>query len=78
VTVGVRKGVFDATKLSTTLARHPQRPGTRILHDLLHRYLDPTDRKSGLERSFDAYARTDPRIPPYERNVYLGPYEIDC
>jgi hypothetical protein len=60
------------------MARHERRPGIAKLQLVAGRYLDPTDRKSGLEESFDAHCRSDPRIPPYEKNVHLGPYEIDC
>ena len=24
------------------------------------------------------HAATDPRIPPYDKNVHMGPYEFDC
>lgn len=78
VTAAVRKQIFDADKLAATLARHPQRPGTRIVKNVLDRYLEPADRKSGLERSFDEHTANDPRIPPYEKNIHIGPYEIDC
>jgi hypothetical protein len=78
VTAAVRKRIFDPKSMQATLARHERRPGTGILKEILHRYLDPNDRKSGLEHSFDAYAATDHRIPPYDTNVHLGPYEIDC
>jgi len=78
VTEAVRKRSFDPKSLRATLARHERHPGTATLKKLLNRYLDPSDRKSGLERSFDAYAATDPRIPPYDKNVHLGPFEIDC
>ena len=64
--------------MEETLARHERRPGVAILKDVYGRYRPGPDRKSGLERSFDAHAATDPRIAPYERNVRLGPYEIDC
>jgi very-short-patch-repair endonuclease len=78
VTESVRRGVADFDAMRRALDRHEHRPGTGILDGLLHRYLDTTARKSQLEYSFDAHAETDERIPVYEKNVHLGPYEIDC
>ena len=36
----------------------------------------PAD-KSGFEREFAHWITTDPRIPPPQRNVYLGGWELD-
>jgi hypothetical protein len=77
ITVGLRKNLVDLDAVEEAIARHDRRPGIRILRSALSRYVDPTDRKSGLELSFDAYCATDPRIPPYEKNVYMGPHEWD-
>ena len=78
ISEAVRRGIADFSAIGAALDRHPRRPGTARLRLLLNRYLDPTDRKSELERSFDAHAATDPRIPRYEKNVRQGPHEIDC
>jgi hypothetical protein len=75
---GVRKGVLNFASMEEALERHARRPGIAKLKDVYGRYRPGPDRKSGLERSFDAYAATDPRIPPYEKNVHMGPYEFDC
>jgi hypothetical protein len=78
ITEGVRRNLLDLKKMEETLARHPRRPGLQKLTPLLDRYIDPTDRKSGLERAFAAYAPTDPRIPPYTPNIHIDRWEIDC
>lgn len=77
-TQGIRKNILQIPTLEETMARHERRPGVAKLRIVAQRYVDPRDRKSDLERSFDAYCRTDPRIPSYEKNVYMGSYEIDC
>jgi very-short-patch-repair endonuclease len=77
VTVGIRKGLVDLGEIDQTIARHDRCPGTGILRSALGRYLDPSDRKSELERSFDAHCARDARIPPYDKNVHLGPHEWD-
>jgi very-short-patch-repair endonuclease len=78
MTQGIRKNLLEIKALEETIARHTRRPGIAKLQLISRRYLDPSDRKSELERSFDAHCLTDPRIPPYEKNVHMGPYEIDC
>ncbi len=78
VTEGLRRGIADVKAIDTTLARHPRAPHVGQLQRGLSRYLDPTDRKSELERSFDAVIGQDPRFPPYEKNIHMGPYELDC
>jgi hypothetical protein len=77
VTLGIQKGLVDIGAIEQAIARHDHRPGVRILRLALGRYVDSSDRKSGLEASFDAYCATDHRIPPYARNVRLGPHEWD-
>ena len=78
INTGVGRRKLSVRTLRATLIRHNGRPGTARIAALAARYLDPTDRKSGLERSFDAHAATDSRIPPYWKNVHLGPFEFDC
>jgi hypothetical protein len=77
VTVGIRRNLVDLEAIEQAIARHASRPGVDILRSALRRYVDPGDRKSGLELSFDAYCATDPRIPPYRKNVHIGPHEWD-
>lgn len=78
ITEGVRKGCLDLTAMEEALERHERQPGIALLKDVYCRYRPGPDRKSELERAFDAYAATDPRIPPYVKNVRMGPYEFDC
>jgi len=78
ITEGVRKGILNFASMEETIDRHAHRPGIGTLKDVYGRYRPGPDRKSQLEKAFDAYAATDPRIPPYEKNVRMGPYEFDC
>jgi hypothetical protein len=78
ITEAVRKGCLNFPAMEEALERHARAPGMRVLKDVYSRYRPGPDRKSQLEHSFDAYAATDPRIPPYEKNVHMGPYEFDC
>jgi hypothetical protein len=77
VNVGLHKGLVDLKAVEQAIGRHARRPGVEILRGALTRYLDPTDRKSELERAFDAHCATDPRIPPYAKNVHMGAHEWD-
>jgi hypothetical protein len=77
VTAGLRRNLVDLRAIEQAIARHPRHPGVGILRSALRRYVDPGERKSGLELSFDAYCATDPRIPPYRKNVHMGPHEWD-
>jgi hypothetical protein len=78
ITEAVRKGCLNFANMEEALDRHARRPGIGTLKDVYSRYRPGPDRKSQLERAFDAYAATDPRIPPYEKNVRMPPYELDC
>lgn len=78
ITEAVRKGILNFAAMEEALARHARRPGVKTLKDVYERYRPGPDRKSQLERSFDRYAASDPRIPPYEKNVRMGRYEFDC
>jgi hypothetical protein len=78
ITEAVRKGSLSFAAMEEALARHTRAPGIGTLNDVYARYRPGPDRKSGLEEAFDAYAATDPRIPPYDKNVHMGRYEFDC
>jgi hypothetical protein len=78
ITEAVRKGILSFASMEEALNRHTHRPGIKTLKDVYERYRPGPDRKSQLEHSFDTYAATDPRIPPYEKNVHMAPYEFDC
>jgi very-short-patch-repair endonuclease len=78
ITEAVRKGALSFAAMEEALERHTGSPGIGTLKRVYGRYRPGPDRKSWLERSFDAYAASDPRIPRYDKNVRLGPYEFDC
>lgn len=79
ITAAVRKRLFDKEAMTAALdRRHKCGPGLAKLRAALGRYLDPEDRTSGLELSFDVHARADARIPAYEKNVRMGGFEFDC
>ena len=78
ITEAVRKGCLNFASMEEALTRHARAPGIKTLKDVYGRYRPGPDRKSELERSFDTYAAGDPRIPPYEKNVQMPPYELDC
>lgn len=74
----VRRNLLDIPDLAATLRRNLGRAGTRAVIGTCEEYLPHTDRKSGLERAFDRWAAKHPEIPPPERDIHLGPWEIDC
>jgi len=74
----VRKNLLDIPDLAETLQRNVRRPGTVQVHRTCEEYLPHLGRKSKLERAFDRWLAGHPEIPPPERNIKLGPYEIDC
>lgn len=74
----VRRGLLDVRDLATTLERHRGDRGTAAVKRVCEEYLPHTDRKSGLERAFDRWLLSHPEIPAPERNVRIGPWEIDC
>jgi len=78
VTWGIRKGLLNLDDMRTALARHPRRRGIARLKAALAAYLPTHDRKSDLERDFDAFLREHPEIPQPRRNVYIDGWEIDC
>lgn len=74
----VRRSLLDIPDLAATLARNLGRAGTGAVRQTCEEYLPHTDRKSGLERAFDRWVAKHPEIPPPQRNLDLGPWEIDC
>jgi hypothetical protein len=77
ITFGVRKRLWTPARMEDALERHARRPGIAPLKDAIARYRPHPDRKSELERSFDREMDTRPNIPPYDKNVYIGIWEID-
>jgi len=74
----VRRNLLDIPDLAATLQRHTGHAGTFMVHVTCEEYLPHLDRKSGLERAFDRWLAKHPEIPPPQRNIKLGPWEIDC
>lgn len=74
----VRRSLLDIPDLAATLERHLGRAGTGTVKAACEEYLPHTDRKSGLERAFDRWLGKHPELPVPERNIELGPWEIDC
>jgi very-short-patch-repair endonuclease len=62
--------------LEAVLARHERRPGMAKLTAVLAAYRR-ADSKSNLERAFDRLLAAHPEIPDPQRNIHIGPWEID-
>jgi hypothetical protein len=77
ITQAVRRGVLDIEAVERALATHRRRPGAGKLARAFQDYRPKPDRKSELERAFDALiAGTD--IPEPLRNVVYDGWELDC
>jgi hypothetical protein len=74
----VRRNRLEIPDLATTLTRNTGQRGSARVRKICTAYLPHTDRKSGLERSFDRWLTRHPEIPAPQRNVHLGPWELDC
>jgi hypothetical protein len=80
VTQAIRKEVLDLEQMQRTLERYPRRKGVaRKLRPALAAYTTTTiGRMSPFEYAFDDWLATHPEIPQPQRNINIGPYEIDC
>ncbi len=78
IEAAVRRNVLDVSDLAATIERNAGRAGASKLRRVCTEYLPHQDRKSGLERSFDRWLTRHPEIPQPERNIHLGPWELDC
>jgi hypothetical protein len=78
ITWGIRKDFLNLDEMRLALDRAQRRPGTARLAVALGAYLPTHDRKSDLERDFDAFLLEHPEIPQPQRNIYIGGWEIDC
>jgi hypothetical protein len=78
ITQAVRKRLLDVAAVERALERHRRRPGVGRLKQALAAYRPQPDRKSELERAFDAWLPTRPEIPEPLRNVHIDGWEIDC
>jgi Transcriptional regulator, AbiEi antitoxin len=77
ITQAVRKQVLEVEAVERAIAKHCRRPGVAKLATAFEDYRPKPDRKSGLERDFDALiAGTD--IPEPLRNIFIDGWEIDC
>ncbi len=78
ITQGVRNQILDVEAVGRAIAKHRRRPGVGKLARAFEEYRPKPDRKSGLERAFDALiAGTD--IPDPLRNVTTEDgWELDC
>jgi hypothetical protein len=78
ITEAVRKRKLNFQAMEEALAGHARRPGLARLKAALHAYRPRPDRKSDLEREFDAWLVDHPEIPEPLRNVHLDRWELDC
>lgn len=78
ITQAVRKGLLDPDATERALQRHARRPGVGTLKAALGSYRPQPDRKSDLERAFDAWLPQHPEIPEPLRNISIDGWEIDC
>ncbi|HET9093840.1 MAG TPA: type IV toxin-antitoxin system AbiEi family antitoxin domain-containing protein [Solirubrobacteraceae bacterium] len=78
IEAAVRRNLLDIPDLAATLRRNFGAAGTAGVRRTCDEYLPHLDRKSALERAFDRWLITCPDIPEPQRNVRLGPWEIDC
>jgi hypothetical protein len=74
----VGRNLLDVPELAATLERNLGQRGIVAVRRTCEGYLPHTDRKSGLERVFDRWLIGHPEIPAPQRNIRLGPWEIDC
>ena len=77
ITAAARKRLLDPQQVEQTLARHAGAPGICDVRAALAAYRPTPADKSGFERAFGHWITTDPRIPPPQRNVHLGGWELD-
>jgi very-short-patch-repair endonuclease len=73
-----RKRLLDPVAIQAAIGRHARRPGLARLKAALVAYRPHPDRKSDLERAFDAWLLEHPEIPEPRRNVHIDGWEIDC
>jgi hypothetical protein len=78
VDAAVRKKLLDVEDLKATLDRNKRRRGAAKVTAACAAYLPQPGRKSLLEQSFDRWLAAHPEVPEPQRNIYLGPWEIDC
>lgn len=72
------KNLLKVEELAATLERHRGQRGVARVKRAAADYLPHPGRKSKLEQSFDRWLSRHPEVPEPQRNVFLGPWEIDC
>jgi hypothetical protein len=77
ITAAARKRLLDPQRIEQTLTSHARAPRIAELRAALAAYRPSPADKSGFEREFARWITTDPRIPPPQRNVHLGCWELD-
>ena len=78
ITEAIRRRRLNLEAMEEALQRHARRPGLSRLKEALRAYRPRPDRKSELERAFDEWLLEHPEIPQPQRNIHIGPWEIDC
>lgn len=78
ITEAARRRLLDPEAIEAAIRRHARRPGLARLKEALAAYRPRPDRKSDLERAFDAWLIEHPEIPEPQRNVRIAGWEIDC
>jgi very-short-patch-repair endonuclease len=73
-----RRNLLNVEDLKATLDRNAGRKGAARVRRAAADYLPHPQRKSKFEQSFDRWLARHPEIPEPQRNVRLGPWEIDC
>ncbi len=74
----VRENLLNLGAIEATLERHRRSHGMAALRRALHAYRPQPQRRSELERSFDRWLAQHPELPEPQRNIRIGPWEIDC
>jgi Protein of unknown function (DUF559) len=77
ITAAARKRLIDPERVERALTNHARAAQIGSLRAALAAYRPTPANKSGFEQNFARWITTDPRIPPPERNVHLGPWELD-
>jgi very-short-patch-repair endonuclease len=77
LTQGLRRNLLRLDAMEEALASHPRYPGLAKLKHVLADYRPKPDRKSNLERAFDALIAAT-NIPEPQRNVIIDGWELDC
>lgn len=72
-----RRRLVNIERIDAAIARRAGVPGIVRLRAALVRYRPKPAGASGFENAFEAWLTTLPDIPPPQRNIRLGPWEID-